>query len=122
MDPYTRTNRPCQSQSSTVQSALSPSPVPRPKSPMEAQNEYYDERYHQPLSRSNTKHSHPHIDMRRLREHAPALQQQTELPRCMALQARRLIDHDRIQQTLSANLFDQGRLLLERIHTFAEDP
>jgi len=77
---------------------------------------------HVNTTRSNTKHGrYPHIDVRRLGEHAATLQQQTELPRCMALQTRRLVDHDRVQQSLAANLFDQGRLFLEHVHTVAKD-
>ena len=109
---------PCQSRPNTAQCVSSPSPIPPPKSPTEAQTEYCDGIN---TSKPNTSKPHSHVDMCRLGEHAPTLQQQTKLPRCMTLLTRRLVDHDCVQQPPAANLFDQGRLGLERVHTVAEN-
>ena len=57
--------------------------------------------------------------MRRLRQNAPALQQQAELPRRAPLLALRLVDDDGVQQAAAADSGHKG--VLERGDLGAED-
>lgn len=45
--------------------------------------------------------------MRRLREHAAALEQQAELPRRAPALALRLVDHDGVEQPAAAHVSDE---------------
>lgn len=51
-----------------------------------------------------------HVDMRWLREHPAALEQEAQLPRCTTLRADILVDDHGVEQSSSANSLDEGRI------------
>ena len=72
---------------------------------------------------------HSHINVRRLRKHAAALQEQAELPRGPSPSTALFVDDDCIQQTPAADLFHERRFqccnlatehLTERFSTLAQ--